>query len=70
MYTIKEIRERQKILSEHYKFECICVPCANNWPLLSTLKEEAKSDPNDERFSRFPCLKCTQCGQTLKRDES
>ena len=34
MYTMKELKERQKITKDHYKFDCACLPCAEDWPLL------------------------------------
>merc|ERR1719189_1523381 len=67
MYTIKELKERQKILRDHYKFDCACRPCSENWPLLASMKEELVDDST--RMSRFHAIKCvnSKCGQTVKR---
>lgn len=52
MYTAKELKERQKILLDHYKFSCACGPCTENWPSLFSMKEELKAD-SDKRLARF-----------------
>lgn len=59
MHTAKDLNERQKILKEHYKFDCTCQPCNENWPLLTDMKEELRGDPNDSRMNRFPGIKKT-----------
>ena len=41
---IKDLKERQKILRDHYKFDCACPPCSENWPLLASMKEEVLED--------------------------
>ncbi len=38
MYTAKSRDERQKVLKDHYKFDCCCEPCSKNWPLLVDMK--------------------------------
>ena len=56
MYTIKDLTQRQKICSEHYKFKCGCRACDENWPLLGAMKAEVHEDPQDSKYeSQFFC---------------
>jgi hypothetical protein len=70
MYTAKNFKERQKVLKEQYKFECICVACSENWPLIGQLKEAARDDPDDKTFSRFSKICCKNCSKTIRRPSS
>ena len=53
MFTVKNFKERQDILKDHYKFECICKACLENWPLLDAMKADRINDPTDSRMDRF-----------------
>ena len=53
MFTIKNFKERQEILNDHYKFECICKACLENWPLLDSMKSDKINDPTDSTMDRF-----------------
>lgn len=44
IFTVKPRKERQIQLSQQYWFECPCIPCTNNWPMLDYM------DPNTLRF--------------------
>ena len=56
MYTVKDLTQRQKICSEHYKFKCGCRACDENWPLLGAMKAEVHEDPQDSKYeSQFFC---------------
>jgi hypothetical protein len=67
MYTVENITKRQNVLKDHYKFECICVACTENWPSLVKMKSAAKDDPDDKKFSRFPGIRCKNCSKTIRR---
>ena len=53
MFTVKDLKERQNICSEHYKFKCGCKACDENWPLLTQMKAEVIEDPDDTRYVIF-----------------
>ncbi|XP_073981642.1 SET and MYND domain containing, class 4, member 3 isoform X2 [Rhodnius prolixus] len=40
IFTIKPRKERQIQLSQQYWFECACVACINNWPMLDYMDPE------------------------------
>ncbi len=42
MFTAKTRLERQKVLSEHYKFDCICVACQEDWPTMKLMKNQVR----------------------------
>ena len=67
MYTTKDFDERQKILSSHYKFECVCQPCTERWPSLASMKAEISLDPDDHRMNRFQKIRCVKCGETIRQ---
>ena len=66
MYTTKDFGERQKILLNHYKFECICQPCTEKWPTLMAMTAELNLDPEDIRMNRFQKIRCIKCGETIR----
>ena len=53
MFTVKDFKARQEILNDHYKFECICKACLENWPLLDSMKADKINDPSDSTMDRF-----------------
>lgn len=67
MYTTKSPQERRKVLLDHYKFECICLPCVDDWPDLMRLKSDWARDPEDKNMSRFHKIICSQCHGTIRR---
>nr|XP_040572593.1 SET and MYND domain-containing protein 4-like [Lepeophtheirus salmonis] len=64
MYTMKEKEERQLILKKHYKFDCHCPACNENWSTTATMKQRISSYPTD----RFDHLYCRQCFTVLIRE--
>ena len=34
MYYSKNLETRRAELRKHYKFECQCIPCLENWPTI------------------------------------
>ena len=52
MYTSKDFDERQKIMSSHYKFDCVCTACIEKWPTLPEMSAERNLDPEDMRMNR------------------
>ena len=52
---------------DHYKFECACLPCVNEWPDLMQLKAEWASDPQDKSMLRFHKTICSECHGTIRR---
>ena len=67
MYTTKSTVERRKVLLDHYKFECACLPCVDDWPDLMRLKADWATDPEDKNMFRFHKLICSQCHGTIRR---
>jgi hypothetical protein len=67
MYTTKSFDERQKILLNHYKFECVCKPCTEKWPSLAAMSAELNLDPDDLRMNRFQKIRCIKCGETIRQ---
>jgi hypothetical protein len=41
MYTAKSLSERRSVLSEHYKFDCACRACREDWPTLGQMEVAA-----------------------------
>merc|ERR1719322_1222337 len=35
-YTVIPLEERRDFLSSHYKFDCLCLACDNNYPLIAS----------------------------------
>lgn len=66
-FTSKDLAERQKILMDHYKFQCHCPACAGNWPSLVQMKAELLRDPEDRSMARFVVILCQKCGSVLQR---
>ena len=67
MYTTKPAQERRKVLLDHYKFECACLPCVDEWPDLMRLKADWANDPEDKTMSRFHKIICSKCHGTIRR---
>jgi hypothetical protein len=49
--------ERQASLKSQYKFDCICVPCTEDWPLFKNM---------DNGIMRFRCATGTGGGEVSK----
>ena len=67
VYTTKSTQERRKVLMDHYKFECACLPCVDEWPDLIHLKADWASDPEDKNMLRFHKIICSECHGTIRR---
>ena len=67
VYTTKSTQERRKVLFDHYKFECVCLPCVDDWPNLISLKSDFATDPEDKTMSRFHKIICSECHGTIRR---
>ena len=52
---------------DHYKFECVCLPCVDDWPNLISLKAGFATDPEDKTMTRFHKMICSQCQGTIRR---
>ncbi len=66
MYTSKNFDERQQILLNHYKFECLCTPCIEKWSSLTAMSAEVNLDQGDVRMNRFQKIRCIKCGETIR----
>jgi hypothetical protein len=40
MFTAKTRMERQKVLKSHFKFDCVCPACEEDWPTMKAMKNE------------------------------
>ncbi len=49
MFTSKPLAARKRVLKEHYKFDCICECCSENWPTLGDLKDMERDDQNESK---------------------
>ena len=41
MFTAKTRAERQRVLRSHYKFDCCCIACEEDWPTMKAMKDKA-----------------------------
>ena len=69
MYTAKTRPERQKVLKNHYKFDCICRPCNEDWEIMPKMKQDLTLDPTDQHLQRFKRFKCFHCGENLAQQK-
>ena len=67
VFTTKSTLERRKVLLDHYKFECACLPCVDDWPDLISLKSNFATDPEDKNMFRFHKMICSECHGTIRR---
>ena len=79
MYTMKQRQERREILKSHYKFDCLCQACQEDWPKLDEMRSAAL-DSGLERIREFHCprcgskmskliTKCSDCGEEVDFDK-
>lgn len=61
MYTMKVVEERKSVLKDHYKFDCYCLACVEDWPTLTQMKGEYKVDPDDKHRTRFKKFRYSSC---------
>jgi len=67
MYYTKNTEQRRSELRKHYKFECCCVACLENWPTVKDMKyAQSGGITKPENLSRFRCLHCRQVLDRVK----
>jgi len=65
MYYSKNLETRRAELRKHYKFECQCIPCLENWP---TIKEmQYASGGKETKHQDLMRIRCKNCRQELER---
>lgn len=65
MYYSKNLDTRRAELRKHYKFECQCIPCLENWP---TIKEmQYASGGKETKHQDLMRIRCKKCRQELER---
>lgn len=65
MYYSKTKEVRTGELKRHYKFDCCCLACTENWPTVKELQYATGGRATGpEHLSR---IRCSQCGQVLER---
>lgn len=65
MYYSKNLDTRRTELRKHYKFECQCIPCLENWP---TIKEmQYASGGKETKHQDLMRIRCKKCRQELER---
>ena len=57
IFTQTPRAERQASLKSQYKFDCICVPCTEDWPMFKNM---------DNRMMRFRCVTGTKGDEVPK----
>jgi len=74
MYYTKNNEQRRSELRKHYKFECGCEACLENWPTIKDMKyAQSGGMTKPEHLNRFRCQHCRQVldrvkGITVKSD--
>ncbi len=56
IFTQKRRETRQKILRERYWFDCRCLPCVEEWPLIDAMTDNALRFRCTERRCRKPLV--------------
>lgn len=65
MYYSKNLDTRRAELRKHYKFECQCLSCLEDWP---TIKEmHYASGGKETKHQDLMRIRCKKCGQELER---
>lgn len=57
IFTQTPRAERQASMKSQYKFDCICVPCTEDWPMFKNM---------DNGIMRFRCVTGTEGGEVPK----
>lgn len=78
VFTKKNLKERQRDLRARYLFDCNCLPCRENWPLLQKLDKNVRfkcTSANCVTILKFPKdlskdVRCTGCRKNVSLKES
>merc|ERR1711915_218733 len=65
MYYNTAFEQRQRNLKLHYKFDCKCLPCVENWPTIKDLRYA--QGMHATKIEYVLKIKCTNCSQILYR---
>ena len=65
MYYGKSRDDRRQELERHYKFECCCLACLEDWPTIKDL--QYATGGKETKHQDLLRVRCHQCGQTLDR---
>ena len=65
MYYGKSRDDRRQELERHYKFECCCLACLEDWPTIKDL--QYATGGKETKHQDLLRVRCHQCGQPLDR---
>lgn len=65
MYYGKSRDDRRQELERHYKFECCCLACLEDWPTIKDL--QYATGGKETKHQDLLRVRCYECGQTLDR---
>ena len=65
MYYTKNKEQRRAELERHYKFECCCLACLEDWPTIREL--QYATGGRETKHSHLMRVRCQGCGQQLER---
>jgi len=65
MYYVKSLQQRRGDLKKHYKFDCRCLACLENWPSIKDMKYAQGG--KETRVEHLERVRCSECRQVLER---